>query len=78
MRLEIGAERADARFESGHSKEEKMAAVHYLRFALGDALAAALADPAEPARLVVEHPHAGGVTEIGPDTRQQLIADLTA
>ena len=32
--LVIGAHRVPARFEGGHSKEEKMAAVHYLRFAL--------------------------------------------
>ena len=35
------ATRVPARFEAGHSKEEKMAAVHYLRFAVPEAARAA-------------------------------------
>ena len=74
--LEIGAHRLAARFETGHSKEEKMAAVHYLHFALDPEQRAALADEGLPVRLVVEHPACGGERAVGPETRRQLIADL--
>ena len=33
--LVLGGAREEARFEAGHSKEEKIAAVHYLRFRVG-------------------------------------------
>ncbi len=74
--LVAGAHRLPARFEEGHSKEEKMAAVHYLRFALPAAAQAALSDPASPASIVVEHPRYRAEAEIPPSVRAELIADL--
>jgi hypothetical protein len=74
--LVVGDERVPARFEDGHSKEEKMAAVHYIRFALPDAARAALADPAQPARLVVDHPSYRAEAELAPAVREELVADL--
>ena len=53
--LVIGPHRIPARFEEGHSKEEKMAAVHYLRFALPDA-ARAVAEEARAARVMASRP----------------------
>src|SRR5437870_9205640 len=46
-----------ARFEEGQSGEEKMAAVHYLRFAVPPAARAALADASRTAALFVDHPN---------------------
>ena len=44
--LQVGTAGASPpRFEDGHSKEEKMAAVHYVRFALPEAARAASARP---------------------------------
>jgi len=74
--LVAGAHRIPARFEEGHSKEEKMAAVHYLRFPLPEAARAALRDPAQPARLVVDHPGYKAEAEIPPAVRGELLADL--
>jgi choline dehydrogenase-like flavoprotein len=67
-----------ARFEEGHSKEEKMAAVHYLRFSVPREAQAALADPRQTARLVVDHPSHRAEAEIPPATRAELLADLRA
>src|SRR5262245_32811705 len=67
-----------ARFEEGHSKEEKMAAVHYLRFAVPPDSQAALADPREPVRLRVDHPNYRAEAEVPPATRAELVADLRA
>ena len=74
--LVIGDERVPARFEGGHSKEEKMAAVHYLRFALPARARAALGDHAQPARLVVDHPNYRAEATLAPAVRDELIADL--
>jgi hypothetical protein len=74
--LVIGEHRVPARFEGGHSKEEKMAAVHYLRFALPEAARAALQDPAQAARLVIDHPNYHAEAALTPAVRDELIADL--
>ncbi|MET0552152.1 MAG: DUF3501 family protein [Vicinamibacteria bacterium] len=65
-----------ARFESGETSEEKLAGVHYLRFDVPDDARAALADPAQPVRLVCTHPHHPAETALAPETRAELLADL--
>jgi hypothetical protein len=61
-------------FEGGHSKEDKIAAVHFVRFPLPEAACRALAR--EPAALVVEHPGYRARADLAPDTRQELLDDL--
>ena len=73
--LVIGTHRTPARFEGGHSKEEKMAAVQYLRFPLSAESRQALLEGA-PSRLVVEHPRYKAEAEIGDATRSSLSEDL--
>jgi len=67
-----------ARFEEGHSKEEKMAAVHYLRFAVPREAQAVLADPGHTVRLVVDHPNYRAEAEVPAATRAELLSDLRA
>ena len=74
--LVIGDERVPARFEGGHSKEEKMAAVHYLRFALPESARAALRDPARTARVVIDHPNYKAEAVLPGAVRDELIGDL--
>jgi hypothetical protein len=74
--LHLGGARVPARFESGHTKEEKMAAVHYLRFAVPPAARAALADPAQTVRLTVEHPRYRAEAAVPPALRAELAEDL--
>ena len=73
--LVAGDHPVPARFEEGHSKGEKMAAVHYLRFPLPDAARAALGDPARPAHIVVDHPNYRAEAAIPAAVRDELIAD---
>ena len=75
--LVVDGERVPARFEGGHSKEEKMAAVQYLRFAVPDAVKAALAAGAE-VRLVVAHPNYRAETTLPREVRRSLGADLSS
>jgi hypothetical protein len=74
--LVLGEHRVPARFEEGHSKEEKMAAVHYVRFSLPPAARAALASREVPARVVVDHPNCAAEAVLGAATRAALLSDL--
>jgi Protein of unknown function (DUF3501) len=74
--LELGGERCPAEFEEGHSNEQKLSAVHYLRFRLTPEQRLRLGDPALAARLVIDHPHYQASAELGLPTRQSLLQDL--
>ena len=74
--LELGTHRVPARFEGGHTKEEKLAGVQYLRFAITPEAQRALADPAEPVHLVVDHPRYKAKREIASEVREELLRDL--
>ena len=74
--LVVEGVRIPARFESGQSREEKMAAVHYVRFAVPEAARAALADERADVRVVVDHPRYEAETRVADDTRRALLADL--
>jgi hypothetical protein len=74
--LELGRQRLAARFEGGGSREERMSAVHFLRFTLPAAARLALADAKARARLVVEHPSYQAQSELPGETRAALLADL--
>jgi hypothetical protein len=76
VRLVVGDLSLSARFEQGHSSEEKMAAVHYLRFAVPESAQRALADPAVPVRIVVDHPSYRAEAPVIEDVRRQLLTDL--
>jgi len=76
--LVVDGLRIPARFESGHGKEEKMAAVHYVRFAVPDAARAAFSDERTDVRLVVEHPNYRAESRLARETRRALIEDLSA
>ena len=73
-----GLDEVPARFEEGHSSEEKMAAVHYLRFAFSPAARDLLADPNAAGRFVVDHPHYAAETAVTPELRAELLRDLAA
>lgn len=64
-------------FEAGHSNEEKISAVHYLRFVLDAKVQEALRSGA-PGAFVMDHPRYHAETALRDETRQQLIDDLTA
>jgi len=76
--LELGKHRIPARFEGGHSKEEKLAAVQYIRFSLQSEAREVLADPAQPARLTIEHPRYKAQQPLDEEVRRELLEDLEA
>ena len=76
VRLEIGDRRIAAQFEPGHSKEDKLSAVQYVRFALDPAACAAFVGGAVPVRLVSEHPNYRHAASIDAAVRISLAQDL--
>jgi len=76
LRLE-GVPPVFAEFEAGHSNEEKVSAVHYLRFTLDERARKALRE-GPPPTLVIDHPGYRAETTLPEDTRQELLRDLDA
>jgi len=74
--LVIGGERIPAEFEPGHAREDRISAVHYVRFPLSGAQQAALGRADGDARIVVEHPHYSAEAVLSPQTRAALVEDL--
>jgi Protein of unknown function (DUF3501) len=73
--LQIGREFAvPGQFEEGQSKEDRIAAVHFVRFRLTPAPRRAFAR--EPVAVVVEHPSYRARTELSAETRAALLEDL--
>jgi hypothetical protein len=64
-----------ASFEAGHSREDKVSAVHYLRFALDERAPQGAARGRRHARI--DHPRYGGDATL-EETRQELLRDLDA
>lgn len=75
LRMEIAGDEYFARFEAGHGREDKISAVHYVRFPLGEKGRAAL-ESARRARLVLEHGEYRASAELSSDTVSELIEDL--
>jgi len=73
-----GAGRVEAAFEAGHSTEQRISAVHYVKFRFAPAQASALAEGRAAASLVIEHPRYRARTAIEGEVRKSLAADLAA
>ena len=76
--FELGDRKVTARFLGGQSREDRIAAVQYVRFPLGDDVAtrAALLDPKIPAAIRAEHPNYKAAAALSPETRAKLARDL--
>jgi hypothetical protein len=68
--------RVRASFDRRQLEEDRLSAVHYLRFALSDADAARLADLRVRACLRIDHPHYEAEAELPGAVRASLVATL--
>ncbi len=73
--VRVGAKSYPALFAPGQSREDRISAVHYIRFALGDEGRAALASGGEAA-LEVAHGAYRERQVLAPETVQELVRDL--
>ena len=64
-------------FESGHSKEDKISAVHFVRFQIPNEAAAILQDPQYATALSIDHPNYRAETPLSQANREALLEDLT-
>ena len=76
LSLVIGGERIPAEFEPGHAREDRISAVHFVRFLLSAAQQAALGDPAVSAEVVIDHRGYRARASLTAETRAALAADL--
>lgn len=76
--LEAGGRKVWARFLEGQSREDRIAAVQYVRFPVGSepAAAEALASGSGPVVLGVDHPAYRATVELPAVTRHELARDL--
>jgi hypothetical protein len=74
--LVLGEARIPGHFEEGRTKEEKMSAVHFLRFRLSKEAVRDLGDAGRPALLVVEHPNYRAEQALSAPVRAELLRDL--
>jgi hypothetical protein len=75
LRFRISNKEYPAMFAAGQSREDRISAVHYVRFAVGDQGRADLAI-GEPAALRVDQGDYHAEAVLGPETVKELLEDL--
>lgn len=78
--LELNGRKVFARFSEGESRADRIAAVQYLRFAVGAEPVdlAALVSGEAPVLVRIDHPNYRASAELPPETRAELARDLTS
>ncbi len=71
LRLRVGDRVVPARFAPGQSREDRISAVHYIRFGVGSPAALEA-----PARLEVDHGGYHATADLSPETIEELRSDL--
>jgi len=74
--LKVGGLSIHARFEEGHSKEDKISAVQYVKFPFTQDQIRAFVEGKEKAAVVIDHPNYQAAAAIEPDVRRSLAEDL--
>ncbi len=74
--ISMGKEELFANFETGHSKEDKISAVHFVRFSTTPAFRDHLAQGEESAFLTICHPNFQSKDPISPEMREEWLKDL--
>lgn len=74
--LRVGPHLVYGTFEQGRSNEEKISAVHYVRFQVPDAVRSAMADSAISMQVVVTHPRYQVAQPVSDEMRRSLLDDL--
>jgi len=74
--IQIGEESIEADFEAGHSKEDKISAVHFVRFKTTESFRQQLGNADIPGHLTVSHPHYQARVEVPAIMRQEWLKDL--
>lgn len=74
--LDVGEYSVQATFDAKQFEEDRISAVQYVKFPLGETLAATFRDPEVPVVLRVDHPSYAARTQIEGASRASLASDL--
>ena len=74
--ISVGKHQIFASFEAGHSKEDKISAVHFVRFLTTPIVRAQLAQPEIRAFMTITHPNYQAEAPISSEMRQEWLLDL--
>ena len=72
----IGGERVPAEFEPGHAREDRISAVHFVRFQLSLSQRRAVAAGDVPVEVEIDHPGYQARARLSVDTQAALAEDL--
>ncbi len=76
LAIRIGDQTVFAEFEAGHSKEDKISAVHFVRFKTNAAFRQLLANVDLSASLTITHPHYQAKVPVSKEMREEWLKDL--
>ena len=76
LRITAGGAAVHGQFEQGHSKEDKISAVHFVAFRPSRAFIDALAQPDVPAFISLDHPAYRAERPVPDEVRREWLADL--
>jgi hypothetical protein len=76
--LQVGRHRVAGIFEQGRSKEDKISAVHYIRFHIPDSVKMDLANFQIPMEVVIHHSSYQAAAQVPVKMRQSLLDDLNS
>lgn len=74
--IRVGPHLVYGTFEQGRSNEEKISAVHYVRFPVPAAVKALMEDPSVPVQVIVTHPRYQAAQAVSDEMRRSLLEDL--
>jgi len=78
LAIKAGAETVYGAFESGHSHETKISAVHFVRFRPSGKMKSAFADLREPVSLTVDHNGYRETVPVPGTMREEWLSDLNS
>lgn len=76
LALTVGDQAVFAGFEAGHSKEDKISAVHFVRFAVPPAFVNVLGEDGSHAGIRISHEHYKAEANVPPAMREEWLKDL--
>jgi len=76
LSIRVQNEVAYAQFEAGHSKEDKISAVHFIQFAIPQSFAHLLQDPRANASIHIAHENYVGEAQVPDTMREEWVKDL--
>ena len=76
LAIRVGDQTVFAEFEAGHSKEDKISAVHFVRFKTNLAFRQLLGNLDIPASLGITHPHYQAEVPVSIEMRDEWLKDL--